>query len=80
MERVDELGTGSFEATVLLDLGEGWRHGATLRPITLVYGSGISIGGETMPPSHRRAELKKRLGPCVGTRAAGTVYVDPDPA
>jgi hypothetical protein len=49
IERVRDLGAGSFEATVLLDLGEGWSQQAALRSILLVLGSGLSIGGEPMP-------------------------------
>jgi hypothetical protein len=47
--RVRDLGAGNFEATVLLDLGKGWSQEADLRPITLVFGSGVSIGGEPLP-------------------------------
>lgn len=49
IERVRDLGAGNFEATVVLDLGSGWSQEAGLRPLTLVYGSGVSVGGEHMP-------------------------------
>jgi len=46
---VEELGAGSFEATVLLVIGDAGSRDAAVRPITLVFGSGTSIGGEPMP-------------------------------
>lgn len=47
--RVDEVGGGVFEATVSLVVENPGTRDAIWRPMTLVFGPGVAIGGERVP-------------------------------